>query len=168
MTMNVENPKDPSISPEPGSRRKESPEYVNVAVAIIEQDGKFLIGKRAGGHAYVGRWEFPGGKIEKGETAEHALSREIDEELGMRLSPATPYLEFCYRFSDGNLFQIISFQCLIEREPELRDHSEFLWASLEEMRSLQFVEADNELIESLRAAQSLAEGHITTNGENAS
>ena len=54
-----------------------------VAVALVDPDGRVLLAERPAGRAYAGYWEFPGGKIEPGETPEEALIRELDEELGI-------------------------------------------------------------------------------------
>jgi 8-oxo-dGTP diphosphatase len=57
-----------------------------VAVALINENGEILVQKRPPGRSMAGLWEFPGGKIEPGETAEAALVRELDEELGINVS----------------------------------------------------------------------------------
>lgn len=72
---------------------------VEVAAAVIERpDGRFLMASRPPGKAYAGWWEFPGGKVEAGETARHALERELHEELGIAVTEAWPWLnrEFVY------------------------------------------------------------------------
>jgi 8-oxo-dGTP diphosphatase len=57
-----------------------------VAAAVIERpDGTFLLAQRPEGKPYAGYWEFPGGKIEAGEAPRHALDRELEEELGIRV-----------------------------------------------------------------------------------
>jgi 8-oxo-dGTP diphosphatase len=63
-------------------------EIVVVAAAITLQDGRILMQKRGPGRRHAGLWEFPGGKVEAGESPENALIREIEEELGLRLDPA--------------------------------------------------------------------------------
>jgi 8-oxo-dGTP diphosphatase len=72
---------------------------VEVVAAIIERpDGAFLMASRPEGRAYAGWWEFPGGKVESGETLAHALARELHEELGITVSTAYPWItrEFDY------------------------------------------------------------------------
>jgi 8-oxo-dGTP diphosphatase len=64
-----------------------------VAAAVIERaDGEFLLACRPEGKPYPGYWEFPGGKIEPGESPRHALDRELEEELGIRVREATPWI----------------------------------------------------------------------------
>ena len=65
---------------------------VDVAVGVlIDEQGRFLLTSRPEGKVYAGYWEFPGGKVEAGETIEQALRRELHEELGITIGPATPW-----------------------------------------------------------------------------
>ena len=71
---------------------KEPRRPVDVAVGVlIDADGRFLITSRPAGKVYAGHWEFPGGKIEPGETVEAALQRELHEELGITIGTAQPW-----------------------------------------------------------------------------
>jgi 8-oxo-dGTP diphosphatase len=66
-----------------------------VAVGVLlRPDGAVLLADRPAGKPYAGYWEFPGGKIERGETVEHALARELHEELGIDIGPAAPWVSF--------------------------------------------------------------------------
>ena len=65
---------------------------VDVAVGVlIDADGRFLLTSRPAGKVYAGYWEFPGGKLEAGESVEAALRRELHEELGIDIGPAQPW-----------------------------------------------------------------------------
>ena len=65
---------------------------VNVAVGVlIRADGQFLLTSRPPGKVYEGYWEFPGGKLEAGETVEQALRRELHEEIGITIGPVQPW-----------------------------------------------------------------------------
>ena len=104
-----------------------------VAVAIIERtvNGKFqvLFAQRPAGKAYAGYWEFPGGKIEAGESVIDALIREIDEELGLRISIAT--LWRTERFSYEHAHVELNF-CRTgdwSGEPQGREGQAFAWQS---------------------------------------
>lgn len=83
LTADAHLPRDDAAHP--GARRS----VVDVAVGIlIGADGRFLLTSRPEGKAYAGYWEFPGGKLEAGESVEEALARELHEELGITVAPA--------------------------------------------------------------------------------
>ena len=77
---------------------------VDVAVGVLfDRDGRFLLTTRPPGKAYAGHWEFPGGKVEPGETVEQALRRELQEEIGVTIGSAHPWrvLEADYPHCDS-------------------------------------------------------------------
>jgi 8-oxo-dGTP diphosphatase len=79
---------DPNTAREGGADRK----AVEVAVGVlVRDDGAFLLTSRPAGKAYAGYWEFPGGKLEAGETVEQALRRELQEEIGITIGTAVPW-----------------------------------------------------------------------------
>jgi len=90
------------------------------AAVILAPDGSFLLGQRAPKAIYAGYWEFPGGKVEAGETPYQALVRELDEELGITVLRATPWVvrEHVYEHAHVRL----NFFRVVEWEGELRDH----------------------------------------------
>jgi 8-oxo-dGTP diphosphatase len=93
---------------------------VEVAVGVlVAPDGQFLLTSRPAGKAYADYWEFPGGKVEAGETVHDALARELHEELGITIGPSTPWkvelvdyphalvrLHFCKVFSWQGTFEM--------------------------------------------------------------
>ena len=93
---------------------------VDVAVGVlIDAGGRFLLTSRPAGKVYAGYWEFPGGKVEAGETIEQALRRELHEELGITIGPAQPWhvelvdyphalvrLHFCKVFEWSGAFEM--------------------------------------------------------------
>lgn len=93
---------------------------VDVAVGVlIDAEGRFLLTTRPPGKVYAGHWEFPGGKVEPGESIEQALRRELHEELGITIGPARPWqvelmdypharvrLHFCKVFDWQGLFEM--------------------------------------------------------------
>jgi 8-oxo-dGTP diphosphatase len=101
---------------------------VRVAAAVIlRPDGAVLLAQRPSGKAYAGYWEFPGGKLEPGETPAHALSRELREELGIVVRTASPWLvqEFVYPHAhvELNFFRVYAF----DGEPASHDGQAFAW-----------------------------------------
>ena len=101
---------------------------VDVAAAVIfRDDGAFLLGRRPPGSIYAGYWEFPGGKIEAGETPRLALARELREELGIEVETAYPWIvrEFAYEHAHVRLH----FFRVLRWSGELRDlqHDALAW-----------------------------------------
>ncbi len=97
------------------------------AAVIVREDGAFLLGRRPPGGFYAGYWEFPGGKVEQGETPRDALIRELHEELGIHVELAYPWIvrEFVYEHAHVrlNFFRVLRWQ------GELRDlqHDALAW-----------------------------------------
>src|SRR5690606_27744439 len=74
---------------------------IDVAVAaLVRRDGRVLVMQRLPGTRYAGRWEFPGGKFEAGETAERALGRELDEELGIVPTRVRPLMRIRHDYPE--------------------------------------------------------------------
>jgi len=101
---------------------------VRVAAAVIlRADGNVLLAQRPPGKPYAGYWEFPGGKLEPGETAAHALARELREELGIDVVRAAPWLvqEFVYPHAhvELNFFRVLEFR----GTPTSHDGQAFAW-----------------------------------------
>jgi len=104
------------------------PDLVPVAAAVITRpDGQVLLAQRPPGKAYAGYWEFPGGKLEPGETPRHALDRELVEELGIRVRRAAPWLvqRFVYPHAHVELhfFRVYEW----DGEPVGHDGQAFRW-----------------------------------------
>ncbi len=74
-----------------------------VAAAVIERPGEFLLAQRPEGKPYPGYWEFPGGKVEPGEDARSALTRELREELGIEVREATPWITRDYAYTHATV-----------------------------------------------------------------
>jgi len=129
-----------------------------VTAAIIEKQGQVLITQRLKGSRHAGRWEFPGGKLEPGESPREALQREIREELNLEVS-AGEVVETLYHRYDWRAVLILVYRCQIEqgtlRHVEVADHR---WVTPEQMNDYDFLEADLPLIEKLQKMVSNRDG----------
>lgn len=105
---------------------------VEVAAAVIERaDGAFLLGQRPAGKVYAGWWEFPGGKVHEGESAEAALTRELHEELGIDATCAYPWITRIYTYPHAkvrlNFFRVTDWR----GEPHPREEQQIRWQRLD-------------------------------------
>jgi 8-oxo-dGTP diphosphatase len=103
-----------------------------VAAAVIERpDGTFLLACRPEGKPYPGYWEFPGGKIEAGEDPRRALDRELEEELGIRVREATPWITRVYAYTHATVrlhfFRVTAW----EGEPQPLEDQAIAWQRVE-------------------------------------
>jgi 8-oxo-dGTP diphosphatase len=103
-----------------------------VAAAVIERaDGTFLLAQRPAGKPYPGYWEFPGGKIEAGEDPRAALQRELEEELGIRVLEATPWITRIYAYTHATVrlhfFRVSAW----EGEPQPLEDQAIAWQRVE-------------------------------------
>lgn len=131
---------------------------IEVAAAIIEKQGKILIGKRRGSGSCAGLWEFPGGKQEPGETLPEALRRECREELGIAVSVGGLCARIVHQYPDREVGLSFFYAMAEDGVPENRVHEELRWAEPEELARLPFCPADTELAASLAAAYGLRPG----------
>lgn len=104
---------------------------VEVAVGVlIRSDGAFLLTSRPTGKAYEGYWEFPGGKLEAGETVAQALARELQEELGITIGPATPWktetVDYPHALVRLNFCKVLSWS----GDLQMREAQSFAWQQL--------------------------------------
>ena len=104
---------------------------VGVAAAVIQRaDGSFLLAQRPAGKVYAGWWEFPGGKIHEGESAEGALARELHEELGIDVRRAYPWITRVYAYEHAtvrlNFFRVVEWL----GEPHSKENQAIAWQRL--------------------------------------
>lgn len=105
--------------------------WVDVAAAVIERpDGAFLLAQRPAGKVYSGWWEFPGGKVEPGESLADALARELQEELGVEVQQAYPWIIRRHQYEHGNVrlhfFRVVRWR----GEPFRHEHAALAWQRL--------------------------------------
>ena len=122
------------------------------AVALIDRDGRILMAQRPPGKSMAGLWEFPGGKIEPGETPEIALIRELHEELGISTwsSCLAPLTFASHAYPDFHLLMPL-FACRKwEGTPQSREGQALRWIRPQDLRDLPMPPADIPLIPILR------------------
>ena len=116
--------------------------HIHVACAIIELGGKVLCTQRSESMSMPLKWEFPGGKIDEGESPEECLKRELLEELGIEASVAQAFPTTTHQYP---LFSVTlyPFICeIISGEITLHEHSALVWMPRVELHNLDWAEAD--------------------------
>ena len=121
------------------------PNVIVVLAAVIERDGRFLVTRRPANTHLAGYWEFPGGKCELGEAHDVCLDRELREELGVGARVGREILTTEHTYPERTV-RLHFRLCEIDGDPRPLVGQEMRWVSSGELRSLQFPEADVELI----------------------
>jgi 8-oxo-dGTP diphosphatase len=124
------------------------PRRIVVTAAVIERNGRFLVTRRPRGVHLEGLWEFPGGKCEPGETHIASLEREIAEELSAGVVVNAEVFSVTHAYPD-RVVELHFFDCRLTGSPVAALGQEMRWVSREELRSLPFPPADEELIRKL-------------------
>lgn len=142
---------EPKTAPRPNG-----PALRFVAAALIVRGGEILIGQRRSDQPMALQWEFPGGKIEPGESAEQALTRELAEELGIEASIGAPVTRIRHNYRHGGAVDL-QFFAVHEFSGEIdnRIYEQVRWVKLEELTGYEFLAADRGLIKDLAAGKLL-------------
>lgn len=123
---------------------------IEVVAAIIHRDGAYFATQRGYGE-FEGMWEFPGGKIEPGESREDALKREIQEELGVDIYIKELLCTTEYDYPTFHLTMHCYLCSVASGEIELREHKSAQWLTAETLDTVEWLPADKEIIAKLRA-----------------
>lgn len=121
---------------------------IEVVAAIIQCEGAYFATQRGYGE-FEGMWEFPGGKIEPGESREVALKREIREELGINISIEKFICTTDYDYSSFHLTMHCYLCNIVSGEIELREHIAIRWLNPYELNDVKWLPADKEIIDKL-------------------
>ena len=127
--------------------KKNEKDYIEIGVAIIRKGNQFLVAKRPKGKAFEGRWEFPGGKLEQSESVGNCLIREIREEFGIEITERELLKVWDYEYPNGKKFKFHGYLCKIHKgEPQLLWHEDTIWVNAADLKTIDLLEADRELI----------------------
>ena len=128
-----------------------SPNIIRATVAIIESDDKILIAQRKSeDKLFGGLWEFPGGKIEDGETPEECIARELKEELEIEAKIGTLITSNKHRYPDG-IFELFAYRVQhFSGNFVLNDHDEIKWVTIDEISNFEFPPANTPIINYLK------------------
>lgn len=140
------------------SLAKPKPEAPNLpivlvaAAALINEKTEILLARRPEGKAMAGLWEFPGGKVENGETPEFALMRELEEELGIETRPTCfhPIAFASHTYKDFHLLMPLFAIRMWKGEIKPKEHQAIEWVRPLDMRNYPMPEADIPLVATLR------------------
>ncbi|MBD2847082.1 (deoxy)nucleoside triphosphate pyrophosphohydrolase [Paenibacillus sp. IB182496] len=120
---------------------------IEVAAAIIENgEGQILIARRRAGKAQAGMWEFPGGKLEPGESPQACLQRELLEEMNLAIAPYAPFAVNAHDYGDTAIRLIAYRATLVAGELQLRDHDDYRWVAPSELSAFSFAPADKPFV----------------------
>ena len=128
-----------------------------VVAALIWEGERFLICQRPAHKARGLLWEFVGGKVEPGETKEQALARECMEELGIDLAVGEPFMEVVHAYPDLTVHLTLFHAAIASGEPQLLEHNDMRFISVEEIPQYDFCPADTEILARLTREYGRAE-----------
>ena len=149
----------PTIGPDPSCLKKKGreidiniPVLLVVAVALIDADGRILLSQRPEGKQMSGLWEFPGGKIEEGETPEVALVRELKEELSIDITESclAPFSFASHAYDDFHLLMPLYLCRVWKGRPFPKEQQKLKWVKLEKFSEYSMPPADLPLVAMLR------------------
>ena len=125
--------------------------HKNIGVAVIWNDSKqILIDRRKASGLMGGMWEFPGGKLEAGETIEECIIREIKEELGIEIEVKEHLITIEYNYSEFLLTLNVYHAIHLSGEPQTFESQEIRWVTVDELDRYQFPAANIQIINALK------------------
>ena len=123
--------------------------HLKVVAAVIRDGGRVLAVRRPEGKPQAGFWEFPGGKIEAGETPEQALARELDEELGILPTRFAFWLQKDHDYDAFSVTLLFFLVDAIDGVPASREGQALEWMDSGRARSANFLPADSDIVQQL-------------------
>jgi 8-oxo-dGTP diphosphatase len=120
-----------------------------VAAALYDDDGRVLIAERPVGKHMAGRWEFPGGKVNAGESEAQALARELREELGVAVIASRPFMRLAHSYADRDVELSMWIVEDFHGEPRSLDSQRLKWVQPARLMEEDLLEADRPFVEAL-------------------
>ncbi|MEN3157609.1 8-oxo-dGTP diphosphatase MutT [Alkalimonas sp. NCh-2] len=136
----------------PGTATKKGPgaPFLHVAVGVITRQGRVLLSHRASHQHQGDKWEFPGGKLEPGESTLAALKRELFEELSIELHQAKPLMEVHHQYPERDVLLDIWLVESFSGEPKGMEGQQVAWFAVSELAALRFPDANLPIVERVR------------------
>ena len=126
---------------------------IQVAAGLVKKYHRYLITKRPAGVHLGGFWEFPGGKRETGESLEECLQRELKEELGIDITPGSPFYIIRHEYPE-KLVELHFFCCTIHRGvPQMLGCEEWRWVAPKDLSNYEFPPADQPILDLLKRSE---------------
>ena len=124
---------------------------VHVAVGVIVREQQYFLTKRLDSAHQGGKWEFPGGKVEKDETVAQALHRELQEEIAIDILSCYPLIAISHDYGDKKVLLDVYVVDNFQQEPIAQEGQKSGWFTLDELVNLDFPKANEAIIEKLVA-----------------
>lgn len=123
---------------------------VHVAVGVIEnENGEIFIARRLPEQHQGGKWEFPGGKVESGETVQQALARELREECNIEVEDCAPLTVVEHQYADKRVLLDVWWVLKYQGEAQQLEGQQWLWVDIAQLDAFQFPEANQPIVERL-------------------
>jgi len=130
---------------------------ITVVAAVIERGGRVLIAQRKSTARHALKWEFPGGKVEPGETPEQAVVRELEEELAIQARIEREILRYEFAYAGRTPILLIFYRIReFAGEPQNLQFEQILWEARERLQQYDFLEGDSDFIQHYAGAAEIS------------